>query len=203
MLDNCKVCFRELKLFKSVVIISDSNGINVLGSSGHKIFAIIDNSTEVNDLSEYFIYDVDSYTNGKLEWLLPELSSGKHSLQLIAFDNFNTPSIKKVHFVVDKNDAILITKMFPYPNPMKDKTNFTFNISSEADVTITIYTISGKKIRKLESNGCKKGYNQILWNGLDEDRNRIANNTYFYKLTAKKIGTNKESHKIDKITIYK
>lgn len=182
--------------------ISDSNGINILGSSGHKIFALIDNSNEVHDLSEYFIYDIDSYTSGKLEWLLPEMSSGNHTLQLIAFDNFNAPSIKKVNFKVDKNDAILITKMYPYPNPMKNKTNFTFNISSEADVTITIYTISGKKIRKLESNGCKKGYNQIFWNGLDEDGNRIANNTYFYKLTARKIGNNKSSHKIDKITIY-
>ncbi len=182
--------------------ISDSNGINVLGSSGHKIFALIDNSNEVHDLSEYFVYDVDSYTKGKVEWQLPEMSSGRHKLQLIAFDNFNTPSIAKANFVVNKNDAVLITKMYPYPNPMKINTNFTFNISSDADVTIKIYTISGKKIRELEQNNCRKGYNQIFWNGLDADGNRIANNTYFYKLTAKKIDSNKESHKIDKITVY-
>jgi hypothetical protein len=182
--------------------ISDSNGINVLGSSGHKIFALIDNSNVVYNLSDYFVYDIDSYTSGKIEWVLPELTSGSHKLQLIAFDNFNKPSIQKINFKVNKNDAILITKMYPYPNPMKYRTTFTFTISSEANVTINIYTISGKKIRSLSKNNCKKGYNQIFWDGLDQDGNRIANNTYFYKLIARKLENNKKSYKLDRITVY-
>jgi flagellar hook assembly protein FlgD len=93
--------------------------------------------------------------------------------------------------------------MLPFPNPMKKDGYFTFVITEEAEVKVTIYTITGKKIRTLDKNQCGKGYNQIYWDGKDEDGDELANNTYFYKITADQAGSSKRTEKIGKFIILK
>ncbi|MCK4694903.1 MAG: T9SS type A sorting domain-containing protein, partial [Candidatus Cloacimonetes bacterium] len=90
-----------------------------------------------------------------------------------------------------------------YPNPMKDDGYFTFVITEDADITITIYTITGRKIQTIKKPGCEAGYNQIYWNGRDGDNDRIANNTYFYKIKAKQLEDKVITEKIGKIIILK
>ena len=46
--------------------IQDENGINVLGSSGHCILLIVDGSLTPVDITEGFMYDTGSATNGVL-----------------------------------------------------------------------------------------------------------------------------------------
>jgi len=60
---------------------------------------------------------------------------------------------------------------------------FTFILTEAADVSISIYTISGKKIKVIPANA-DTGYNQIAWDCRDADGDRLANNTYFYKVKA-------------------
>ena len=81
-----------------------------------------------------------------------------------------------------------------YPNPFKDRTVFIYELTQRVDdFKIKIYTTSGRLIKILEestifSTGLdmnEGGYHEVLWNGLDEDGNFIANGVYFYKMIAK------------------
>lgn len=179
--------------------ISDSNGINVTGSAGHNIFLILDNSLQPILVTNYFLYETDSFTQGTLTYPLSGLSEGEHTIQLIAFDNFNLPSVATTHFRVRKVGDLNIERLLSYPNPMKNSTNFTFMLSRDCEITIEIYTISGKKVYSYKTNG-RAGFNSIPWDGRDNQGDKLANNTYFVKVRAKD-GKDK-TEKIEKLVIY-
>ncbi|MBC8415117.1 MAG: hypothetical protein ISS80_03895 [Candidatus Cloacimonetes bacterium] len=183
--------------------IEDENGINILGSSGHKILLILDNSFELIDVTSGFVYNVGSCTKGELSWQLFDLEEGSHTLQLIVFDNFNNPTVAETTFKAKSSGKVAIEQMLPYPNPMKKDGHFTFVITEDSDIAISIYTITGRKIRTLKKPSCEAGYNQIYWDGRDGDGDEIANNTYFYKIKAKQLSNSKVTEKIGKVIILK
>lgn len=179
--------------------ISDSNGINVTGSAGHNILLILDNSLQPVSVTNYFRYDTDSFTQGILTYPLSGLSEGVHSLQIIAFDNFNLPAVTTTHFQVRKVAELYIERFLIYPNPMKSTTNFTFILPRDCELTIDIYTISGKKIYSMKTMG-RQGFNSIPWDGRDNKGDKLANNTYFVKIRAK--DGKEKAEKIEKLVIY-
>ena len=80
-----------------------------------------------------------------------------------------------------------------HPNPFTAQTmangnirkvRFAFLITDVADkITMTIYTVSGRKIRSWTLRSLI-GYQELEWDGRDKDGFRIANGTYYAKLTA-------------------
>ncbi len=46
---------------------------------------------------------------------------------------------------------------------------------------LKIYTVAGRLIKEIES-AVNLGYNQIQWDGRDNDGDYISNGTYLYKL---------------------
>jgi hypothetical protein len=82
-----------------------------------------------------------------------------------------------------------------HPNPFtaaQDRTGQTAQIIRFAylltdvarDVSITVYTIGGHPIWNWRSISGTIGYQEVEWNGKTSDGRRIANGTYFAKLTA-------------------
>lgn len=181
--------------------IADENGINITGSAGHKMLVLLDDSFEPIDVTEGFVYNAGSAVAGELQWQLNGLEEGEHTLTLIVFDNFNNATSTETNFKAKKSGKVAIKQMLPYPNPMQSDGYFTFVITEEADVTIAIYTITGKKIKTIKAPGLSSGYNQIYWNGKDGDGDEIANNTYFYKIKAKQLSNKKVTEKIGKLII--
>jgi Peptidase family C25/Propeptide_C25 len=182
--------------------IQDEDGINITGSPGHRILLYLD-EVELIDATDGFVYDLGSATTGKLSWQLNDLSEGKHQVILTVFDNFNNPTVSETEFIAKRSGKVSIEQMLPYPNPMEKDGYFTFVITENSDITITIYTITGRKIRTIKKPDCDSGYNQIYWNGKDGDGDKIANNTYLYKIKAKQRSNNKVSEKIGKVIILK
>ncbi|MCK5842925.1 MAG: hypothetical protein KAH31_12185, partial [Candidatus Sabulitectum sp.] len=64
---------------------------------------------------------------------------------------------------------------------------FSFSVSSNAFVTVSIFTTAGRCITRF-SKQCSQGYNQILWNGLDEDGDIPASGAYIYVIEAETDG---------------
>jgi len=155
--------------------ISDLNGINITSTAGHKMLLYIEDETDFIDITESFIYDENSYSSGELSWQLENISKGKHTLQLIVFDNQNESSICNSKFEVTSSDGgvgdIVINNLLPYPNP--------------------------------KTKSLLKGYNQIRWNLRDKDGDKIANNTYIYKIKAKRTDNGEITEKIGKLIIYR
>lgn len=78
-----------------------------------------------------------------------------------------------------------ISEVYNYPNPLKRKTTFTYQLTLDADeVQITIYTASGRRIQVLKDVSAKEGYNEVAWNAQDAEGTPLANGVYFYKVRA-------------------
>jgi hypothetical protein len=72
-----------------------------------------------------------------------------------------------------------------YPNPFDGFTACTYQLTDPADeVLIRIYTISGRLIREL-SGPRTVGFSQVPWDGLDADRNEVANGLYIFRVLAR------------------
>jgi len=170
--------------------IEDSNGINILGSAGHRILVLLDDDYTPIDVTEQFNYYTGSYTSGELLWRLNNLDQGHHYLRLIVFDNFNNPTIAETEFRVRRSGKLSIEQMLVYPNPIEKDGYFTFIITEDSNITISIYTITGKKIKTIRKDLCNSG-------------DKIANNTYFYKIRAKQLGNGEVTEKIGKLIILK
>jgi len=73
--------------------------------------------------------------------------------------------------------------VYCYPNPTRGSTFFTFQLPVPAEVTIRIFTVSGRSIRTIRATGLAPGYRQIYWDGRDEAGDDLANGVYLYKIT--------------------
>jgi hypothetical protein len=80
-----------------------------------------------------------------------------------------------------------IAKLVVYPNPFESDTKFAFVIGSQGDVTIDIYTVTGRLIKKLIKQVAVSDPENVVisYSGTDDKDEPIANGTYLYKVTAK------------------
>ena len=76
-----------------------------------------------------------------------------------------------------------------YPNPFNPETWIPYHLSKPADVTLTIYSVDGKVVRRLDLGHQVAGYYQsrsraAYWDGRNAVGERVASGLYFYTLTA-------------------
>ncbi|MBP7310639.1 MAG: type IX secretion system sortase PorU, partial [Candidatus Cloacimonetes bacterium] len=181
--------------------IADANGINITGAAGHNILMVLDNSLQPVSITDYFRYDQDSYTSGSLSYPLSDLSEGPHTVQVIAFDNFNRPSVASTDFVARAHAGVAIDRLLMYPNPMAKGGEITFSLSMDAEVNINIFTMRGRKIRNIKASG-RNGFNSIFFDGRDDRGDFLANNTYFVRVEAK-AADGKKTEQTEKLIIFK
>jgi len=179
--------------------VRDDMGINITGAAGHTININIDTDAPKN-ISGFFTYFEDSYTDGQITYPLDELNSGKHTLTLTAFDNLNNVSEQTVDFNISASSGLVVKEVVNYPNPFQNETRFTFQTNRQgAKITLKIYTISGRLIQKLYGFS-EVGYNEeIHWDGRDQDGDQVANGIYLYKLILK--DGDQKSETIEKMVI--
>ncbi|MCX6641313.1 MAG: C25 family cysteine peptidase [bacterium] len=116
---------------------------------------------------------------------IDSLSSGEWKFRMTVSDYFlHGPSNLVSYFRVAYNKLIL-EKPLNYPNPFSEKTSFTFMLSQQADVTIRVYTVSGKQINTITIPAAEVGYNIFEWDGRDAEGDRLSNGVYLYKITAR------------------
>ena len=72
-----------------------------------------------------------------------------------------------------------------YPNPLKEETTFTYQLSLDADeVSVKIYTTSGRVVNILKGASGNEGYNEFMWDARDADGILLANGVYFFRIRA-------------------
>ncbi|OUR91343.1 peptidase C25 [Flavobacteriales bacterium 34_180_T64] len=191
--------------------LQDENGINTASGIGHDIVALIDgDETNPFVLNDYYQANVDDYQNGELSYPFRDLEPGLHTLTLKAWDVYNNSSTAEIQFVVhDKDENLVITNVLNYPNPFVNYTEFWFNHNSSdvLDVSIQIFTVSGKLVRTL--NGQTTGGSKvtsslskdIVWDGRDDFGDKIGKGVYIYKLKVRSNQLNKQVEKIQKLVI--
>ncbi len=166
-----------------IVRLDDESGINLTREVGHQIEIIVDGNLR-KDVTDFFLYDENSFQSGELQYTLPALAPGKHTLTISAWDNLNNYSEEQLNFTTTNSEALTLVEMVNYPNPFQRDTHFTFQFQSPAglgDVSIKVYTVAGRLIREIE-DVARPGFNKIYWDGLDQEGNILANGVYLYKV---------------------
>lgn len=84
----------------------------------------------------------------------------------------------------DYSDAItrkasLIKVGQSYPNPFNPTTTINFNLSSETNVRLTIYDITGREVSTLVNQRLSAGDHQYQWNA-----GNFSSGVYFYRISA-------------------
>ena len=67
----------------------------------------------------------------------------------------------------------------------KGKTQFTFEITQSAEISIDIYTLSGLKVNSIFPKYFEEGYGIIDWDGTDQFGQILSNGVYLFQMKAK------------------
>jgi flagellar hook assembly protein FlgD len=121
-------------------------------------------------------------------------------LKFIIKDVFTNDS-DTASYIVQVSNELLIKDLYNYPNPMKNQTSFMFNLAGSerpSECKIKIYTVSGRLVKVLDTP-MNIGYNQVHWDGRDNDGDAMANGVYLYKMIIE--GTLKTETAIQKLVI--
>jgi hypothetical protein len=169
------------------IIIIDSSGVDL---SSIKIF--LNGQDLENDLKSSGI-NGDNHSTVAIT-AYPAKINLIDSLTVIARDNAGNQREKIFPYRPGENLAIRFFSCHPNPFSGKKgkKIRFAYLITDIAtNVSLTIYTISGRKVWRWANSTDLIGYQEISWDGTTHNRRgenigyRIANGTYYAKLVVK------------------
>ena len=84
----------------------------------------------------------------------------------------------------EKTDLV-ITEPHNHPNPFSQRTTFVYELSRYTDqVKICIYSVSGRLLQRLDGLSGRRGYNEAVWDGRDQNGRILPNGVYFYTISA-------------------
>ena len=148
----------------------------------------------------------------------PDLSARDSTHTLIvevrdARGNEAEGSPHQVHFRVQ--NSMHLEAAYPYPNPMSNVTRFAFRLlgadaSLVEEMVLRIYTVSGRVVRQfdlvenpsvLQDGLLKIGWNQIVWDGRDDDGDRVATGVYLYRLFARSDGESIDTGGVERVAV--
>ena len=156
-------------------VISDRNGINITGETGHEIELRLDEERFI--VTEYF-HNTGDYRSGLLEFPLPPMEPGTHTLRLKAWDTFNNSTQVEAEVRVSETEDGVLSRLLFHPNPMRDGGDFTYTLDDEAEsVRIRVFSLAGRLVDELSGTGYAD-FNQVAWT----PPGGLANGTYLYQV---------------------
>ncbi|MEJ2637350.1 MAG: FlgD immunoglobulin-like domain containing protein, partial [Calditrichia bacterium] len=69
-----------------------------------------------------------------------------------------------------------------YPNPANPSTAISFTVPCRCRVTISLYNVLGREIRRLADGAFGPGKHTVLWDGLDDSGQAVSGGIYFYRM---------------------
>ncbi len=149
-----------------------------------------------SNISETVFIDTINWAGWDLKYINKSEIPGDGDKQfhsIIVKQNPLSPSLKGEIFIEDifQVPGVNIKDIDPnkdfyfissFPNPFKEFTNFSYNLTVEADVKLEIFNLLGQKIMSYEKLNQKAGKNTIMWTGKDFNNKAVSGGTYFYKI---------------------
>jgi hypothetical protein len=78
-----------------------------------------------------------------------------------------------------------MANVIAFPNPFKDRTFFFFELTDPADVSVRVFTASGREVWRTQRQVDVPQQVSIRWDGVDFARDVLANGTYLYRVEAR------------------
>lgn len=155
----------------------------------------------------FYDFELNTQTNIYTAYYNQSTYIGIYNLYLFASDksgNLSLPRVSKFFIRsgitgIDNDnidDSKQLNSLNVYPNPFKSSIEIYFTLEKQENVTLKIYTNSGKLIQILEQRSFFPGTHTIKWDGIDESGNSCKPGYYILVLEA---GKKIESTKLVKI----
>jgi flagellar hook assembly protein FlgD len=85
--------------------------------------------------------------------------------------------VKKIQNIINK------FKLFQnYPNPFNPNTTIQYQLTKSGDVEVNIFNINGQIVRKLLSGFQTSGVHGIVWDGKDDNGQKVSSGFYLYEV---------------------
>ncbi|HMA77448.1 MAG TPA: FlgD immunoglobulin-like domain containing protein, partial [Candidatus Krumholzibacteriaceae bacterium] len=65
-------------------------------------------------------------------------------------------------------------------------TTIRFSLAHKGEVELSVYEVSGRKIKTLLDKKLERGSHTVSWDGRNESGKRVVSGVYFYRLHANK-----------------
>jgi len=187
--------------------ISDENGINIAGQGiGHEITGVLDNSTQVIVMNDYYTTEKNTYQKGVVQYPFKNLSVGNHTVRFKCWDTYNNSSEAYLEFIVAETAKIALDHILNFPNPFSSHTTFHFDhnrAGDDVEVLIEIFSVSGKLIKTLDTKlySSTSHFSDLSWDGRDDFGDKIGKGVYVYKVKIKSLRDGSEVNKFQKLVL--
>ena len=172
----------------------DSSGINTVGTGiGHDITAVLDGDEKnIIVLNSFYSAVADSYQQGQVLYQFSNLSEGKHSIKIKAWDVADNSGTAVIEFTVVKKNKLQLQHVFNYPNPFQNSTTFSFEHNQtgvDLSVTIDIFDVNGKLVNRIQKtvNDAGNRLVSIQWDGRSVNGRKMEHGMYFYRIIVSSI----------------
>ncbi|MBT4483232.1 MAG: T9SS type A sorting domain-containing protein, partial [Candidatus Latescibacteria bacterium] len=120
---------------------------------------------------------------------------GHNSISALAVGPDNTVWIGSAgglqHYIPETGTFVNETDILPeeikiisnYPNPFNPETTIEFTLPSESAVDLSIYNITGQKVRTIVSESMIAGIHSIRWDGTSESGQTLSSGVYIARIT--------------------
>ena len=127
------------------------------------------------------------------------LNTGKYSYRLKMIDNDGT-----YKYSSEAESEIGIPTEFSlsqnYPNPFNPSTTINYDLPTDAQLKIELFSVTGSQIATMISEVQKAGYNNFI---LNMNYYNLPSGTYFYKISGSEIGSGKSFSSVKKMIYLK
>jgi len=174
----------------------DSSGINTSGTGvGHDLTAVLDgNTANPYVLDRFYEAAANTYQSGTVQFPLPTLSPGLHTLLIRAWDVADNSSEVTLTFVVEGDSKLILSHVLNYPNPFTTHTQIWFEHNHPGEpleVMVRILTITGKIIKTIRKTIISTGdrsSQDLEWDGKDDFGNKLGRGVYLFELQVRTAG---------------
>jgi hypothetical protein len=190
-------------------VLEDESGINATGNGiGHDISAIIDEESQNPIiLNSFYRTELNNFRKGTVSYPFYKLAEGRHTLHLKAWDVQNNAGEDRTEFVVSTSAKLALMNVLNYPNPVFDKTCFSFEhnrANEHLHIKIDIVNQLGAFVKRIEGDYQSDGFRTacLEWDGSDNLGQQIAKGIYVYRITVSD-QTGQSAHQSNKLVLIK
>jgi hypothetical protein len=182
----------------------DQHGINISGYGiGNSIMGTLDDS-QTFILNDFYESDLDNFTKGTISFPMSNITPGKHTITVKAWDTYNNPVQAAVDFTVTDGTNLTIESFGNYPNPFKTSTTLFFTHNRSGDdlqASLVLYDFTGRVIETREIHVPQSGYHvelgSISW-GVDGEKKQ-PNGLYFARLLVRSLTNGSKNEQVTKL----
>ncbi len=163
-------------------------------------YPVVDISTNDTSLSMGSYNQTNYYwmeaQNGQLEFIFnfEFMAIGNDLAELnfqIHFSSLNTDYLEIIDFNLpvqtitnnlEELQQVNEISLSNYPNPFNPQTIISFSLPQDSQIVLEIYNLKGQLVNRLANDTYAKGNHQVVWNGINQDKQEVASGVYLYKL---------------------